>query len=909
MEERMGDRRVEGTRANGLGVSLGVLLVLALGACGDTSADRRSPSDAASPGDVAPDGGQVEALRIVQPGAFELVEPGATLEVLVDSGGLAAEELELRIGAGAPIALEASATPGWLRATVKVDGAVGNARLLSVRAKNAPARLPALTRLQLARAQQSRQAQLGAGALELALGELTLTFPAGALAAPGSATVSRFSKEALPRLEHEELVGGLHKLHLSQDPEQISAAVGLRFTLDAAQTAALTAAAAEQRQLALVVVDGPDGDPHAPGVASYPMRVEQAKDASAALVAELPPEAFHRSGSSTALFYFRVERLPLALERFEVCERNALGSVLRCAGATAPRRPSLRLTGQPNHSVSVEARYRWTRTPPNWRLPLASYSELTSPFNPRRKLPGRSARKHAGVDLRAPVGTPLIATFDGRATAVLLNPATGLISVILRSSDGAWVSRYLHLSALDGYTSRRRMNAGDRLGRRIKPAYQQLDFDYIHSIYWINDEPALAPVDGVYTLRCRSHPIVQSSRERGYCSVSTTTADGTVHTVEKLIAVERDLFRRQVRQGDVLGQSGKTATNAPHLHYETIAVKDGRWRFFDPALIHQQIADDGRAHNGPGSGPRSPAMRIGLGLTDVASGVERLLGVDPQSRVPSAAAPCIDGGQLVDPLPIELAGPSGPTERSWDLGQCLYNALCTGPATTTRLGVGALTFYEPESGPRRWRLLGGLLSRDSLEISCCPDCEDWDYTLTDSRASTFADGSSSSKQDRWHTTFTITASGWRATQVVTGQSSATPAPGSPSLPSSTTGVQTKTYVYDGNARTLTVTASIVTTTGGSSTTVGPTTTVQPCPSSTSCPRLKNPGGTPLSPTLPECRGDPPTLVAWDGGNYSWSSSWADATGSHSNSGSVSCIGCIGRSTHGCSCTASGAQCN
>lgn len=68
---------------------------------------------------------------------------------------------------------------------------------------------------------------------------------------------------------------------------------------------------------------------------------------------------------------------------------------------------------------------------------------ITSLFGPR-SLGGGRTRMHKGIDIAAPIGTPIIASKDG--TVIKAGPGTGYGLVVYVSHPGGWTTRYGHVS-------------------------------------------------------------------------------------------------------------------------------------------------------------------------------------------------------------------------------------------------------------------------------------------------------------------------------------------------------------------------------------------------------------------------------------------------------------------------------
>lgn len=81
---------------------------------------------------------------------------------------------------------------------------------------------------------------------------------------------------------------------------------------------------------------------------------------------------------------------------------------------------------------------------------------VSSPFGPRVHPITGETTQHNGVDLEAPVGTPVLAPDSGTVAQVYTHPRGGL-SVVLMLDDG-WRAGFAHLSRAD-------VRPGDRVER------------------------------------------------------------------------------------------------------------------------------------------------------------------------------------------------------------------------------------------------------------------------------------------------------------------------------------------------------------------------------------------------------------------------------------------------------------
>lgn len=80
-------------------------------------------------------------------------------------------------------------------------------------------------------------------------------------------------------------------------------------------------------------------------------------------------------------------------------------------------------------------------------FPLSIPASISSVFGWRMHPVHQTWRFHSGTDLAAPMGTPVLATQDGRVAVADFLGGYGL-TVILRHGDGNLESRYAHLSQI-----------------------------------------------------------------------------------------------------------------------------------------------------------------------------------------------------------------------------------------------------------------------------------------------------------------------------------------------------------------------------------------------------------------------------------------------------------------------------
>lgn len=96
-------------------------------------------------------------------------------------------------------------------------------------------------------------------------------------------------------------------------------------------------------------------------------------------------------------------------------------------------------------------------------FPVAGVSRITSAFGWRIHPISGQGRMHNGTDIGAPMGTPVLAAYDGVVSAAQWSGGYGLM-VTLRHLDGTQESRYAHLSEML-VESGQEVARGDIIGR------------------------------------------------------------------------------------------------------------------------------------------------------------------------------------------------------------------------------------------------------------------------------------------------------------------------------------------------------------------------------------------------------------------------------------------------------------
>ena len=94
----------------------------------------------------------------------------------------------------------------------------------------------------------------------------------------------------------------------------------------------------------------------------------------------------------------------------------------------------------------------------NVSCPVAKPATVTSPFG---KI--RPSGPHAGADLRARLGAPISASFDGTVRAIFRSPRGGN-SILVANNNGS-VSGFAHTKAISGLSEKDRVASGQQIGR------------------------------------------------------------------------------------------------------------------------------------------------------------------------------------------------------------------------------------------------------------------------------------------------------------------------------------------------------------------------------------------------------------------------------------------------------------
>lgn len=77
--------------------------------------------------------------------------------------------------------------------------------------------------------------------------------------------------------------------------------------------------------------------------------------------------------------------------------------------------------------------------------PVPGYRRVTSPFGPRTAPTSGASSMHKGIDIAAPIGTPIVSPWDGKVVVANSHP-TGGVQLVIQHNNGKRTG-YAHLSS------------------------------------------------------------------------------------------------------------------------------------------------------------------------------------------------------------------------------------------------------------------------------------------------------------------------------------------------------------------------------------------------------------------------------------------------------------------------------
>lgn len=140
-------------------------------------------------------------------------------------------------------------------------------------------------------------------------------------------------------------------------------------------------------------------------------------------------------------------------------------TLLAClAGAVAFLAATIRvIEPRPDATSAVAPRISDDAPAPMLIVPVAGVdvAQLRSNWGEAR---GGGTRGHQGLDVMAPMGTPVIAAADGRVEKLYFSKGGGGITLYQRSADGRWMFYYAHLRGYaPGMAEGQAVQAGETL--------------------------------------------------------------------------------------------------------------------------------------------------------------------------------------------------------------------------------------------------------------------------------------------------------------------------------------------------------------------------------------------------------------------------------------------------------------
>ncbi len=729
--------------------SLGLALAHAQGCSSDAANDAASGPGGTTSGGTLPD----QAFELLTPLDGEVVKPGDSVDVVVRApSGLSPT---LLVG-GEPIDAAWSADPGdpalvHAPYTIASDAA-GPLRFVVVGSgSNALAAFATVTVLQPI---ESVSQMIGPDETVVALPSgAKLVIPKGAVSG-GSVSFESYPASGVPAFAKSKTLSPLYRVHLSVDLDGIAKSLFLEHPASAAQVAA------GQGGSGPVTLDAYEGDD--PDVEDRPMssraELTMNPDGTGRYRAELSPDAFHHTGSSSTLVGLRKHPYPFDYTAVEICTSNDDDQgggtpAPTCKPLAKDQKPTLPLSNAGDGSkahVNVTATVSWLDKPPSLGAPGVNNLATpypTSPFNPLRELyiDGDGGgpthfRPHEGNDLRVGNGMP-----NNRDPTIVKAVAAGWatvqmggqfhVDINLTGPNGPkFMVRYLHLSKFLGFTAD--LTEGQVIGTSAstklvctppkkkgkKPDCQPPD--------------VVAPATARYGLSCsqvgkKMLCSLVADDNNAPASLTEPLADhacGTDDAIYCLAQMPRGVFFRDVNPGDVVGVSGSTKTGSPHLHlemaYGDFSDKDEVFESGTPidlALAYDAIAADKSVNDGDMPvRSQSPALRFAAELDpgDGSAGgggfSGALLGIEASTLEKSdKGGVCPYDGKAIDSKQYALTKVGGPNDKggttslAWDLGPCVYQEVC-GKSTDTTVAFGTTTWRWDNNDTRRWNLLSVL---------------------------------------------------------------------------------------------------------------------------------------------------------------------------------------------------------
>ncbi len=693
-----------------------------------------------------------QGFELIAPLDGELAEPGATIDVVVGTDGLtprlfiADEETTVTWTPDPtdPTILHASytvpASPGDLQFLVTADGAMSAYAKLHVAAPK--------ERMTATLATDPDAGDGGSTDTVLSLPSgATLRVPVGSVQGGGGVTFASFAPTAMPEVA-DPVVDSFYRVHFDAEDTAVHFSIYVTQPISAQVVSALSGGL----ELRVIEPEGSNLVPNedlllAPVVVRATLVINP--DGTGLASALLPPDAFHHTGSSTAIYgLFPAAQSPyLRSATSKVCVSNddEDGGTVNC-GQLADLKgkpPTIGLSGAGDGGgahVKITSDLTWADSPPDIASPVSTGDPvLRSPMNPLRETCRKGAdkvpcppggtldsgvvlsdsrfRPHEGADIGASMGDAILAPVDGNATLTM----TGSFYVdLIADTSPKYMFRMMHVSDFTAdYAAS--LDVGAVLGKKASCTpnkKKKITCD------------VLAPQKALYGLSC-----VEATIKGAEKLICHPTMDGVLLGGADFCigAVERGIYKAHFTQGSTIGKVGSTGLpfKAPHVHMEvhykmataytnaTAVNATSRGAVVDPALFYSSLSSNPWVQGGD-TNPRvqSPTLELAAELTpgDGTGPIAgNLIGIDPVTLKNAMTAACPYGGTIdsMNYQVVKVGGPKEKTTVAWDLGPCVYAEACNKGLDVT-LQLGTASFRNDNHGTGRpWTFMGSMPSVSS----------------------------------------------------------------------------------------------------------------------------------------------------------------------------------------------------
>ncbi len=692
-----------------------VALVGSIGACSSDSVPTLPPV-------VDPDVSTFALLQIDAPLPGEIFATGNTIDLVVETGGLAVGPTLFANDVVVPVKWTPDTKdPSILHAPFTVPSSPTAFIMMEVAAPNAR---PASTFVRTPPPVESLSAIAGATDTLIALPSgPRLIIPGGTIT--GNVTFASYQSSVI-YADGSNLITPVFRVHTDTDNTELKGAMVLEVPISP-----VTAQALDGQLAMLDVYEGEDPDPEAPPFSTRASVVTN--NNTSVLRADLDAIAFHHTGSGGIIMGIWKKAYPFAIT-------SALVTGATSADIKSGT-PTIKLSNAgvlADAHLTLDATVEWTKQAPSMTLPVADAP--TSPFSSLRSKKGTNSptdvyRQHKGIDLGSADNTVLNAAISGKAT---LN-FKGQYAIVIRDATSGFNVRYFHVSNVTHDFVKMGVGQGKRLGDRITASSNTCT---INCPTFPSSGVVTAPQAGNYSLDCQQIPwgpprpadqkryvllgcdpvlINGNTATRAY-----TTGDCSSTSKKNCIGYvsESDGYTMQAVAGKEVGRTGHTSRDqmlyGPHLHYEvwfggiSQTVDSTVGIALDPALFHPTISTAVNTGVQPLAAVQSPVVRMAAQLDDPLTG-GAILGIDPQTLQAQSAAPCPYGDLSTIPgyAVTSVAGQNNKTIMSWDFGGCVAQQLvnysvngntCSGK--TVKFVFGTTSWWQEGTSP--WLYLDRL---------------------------------------------------------------------------------------------------------------------------------------------------------------------------------------------------------